>query len=80
MLKINFSSALGSFYTLELKLTLFNMGFIVAAHGSEVGGKKSPLPKICHTYPTTMEFVIVILCLKKIQKIFESHGTSLEFY
>ena len=30
------------------------MGFFGAAHGLE-GGKKTPLPNICHTYPTKMK-------------------------
>ena len=29
------------------------MGLFGAAHGW--GGKKAPLPKICHTYPTMMK-------------------------
>ena len=36
-------------------LTLFRMGFFGAAHGYGGGGKKAPLPKICHTYPTIMK-------------------------
>ena len=35
-------------------LTLFRMGFFGAAHGWGGGAKRSPLPKICHTYPTMM--------------------------
>ena len=27
---------------------------------SRIGGKKSPLPKICHTYPTIMDLGTVI--------------------
>ena len=42
------------------------------------GGKKHPsLPKICHTYPTMMKLSTVIPYLKKIQKIYKSHETSL---
>ena len=45
-----------------------------------VGGPKSPLlPKICSTYPTMMKLGTVILYLKKIQKIYESRDTPLEF-
>ena len=41
-------------------LTLFRMGFFGAAHRwlwviGGGGGKKAPLPKICHTYPTMMK-------------------------
>ena len=61
----------------ELPLTLFRMGFFGAAHGC--GGKKSPLPKICHTYLTMMKLGTVIPYLKKIQKIYESHDTPREF-
>ena len=35
------------------------------------GGKKAPLPKICHTYPTMMKLDTVIPHLKKIHKIFK---------
>ena len=38
-----------------------------------------PLPKICHTYPTMMKLDTVIPYLKKIQKIYESRDTPLEF-
>ena len=47
-------------------LTLFRMGLLGAAHGW--WGKKPPLPKICHIYPTIMNFATVIPSLKKIQK------------
>ena len=43
------------------------------------GGKKSPHPKICHTYPTMMQLGTVIHYLKKIQKIYESRETPSEF-
>ena len=42
--------------------------------------KALPLPKICHTYPTMMKLGTVIPYLKKIQKIYESRDTPLEFY
>ena len=41
--------------------------------------KKVPLPKICHTYPTMMKLGTVIPYPKKIQKIYESRDTPLEF-
>ena len=43
------------------------------------GAKSFPLPKICHTYPTMMKLGTVIPYLKKIQKIYESRDTPLEF-
>ena len=49
------------------------MGIVGAAHGWE------GLPKVCHTYPTTMKLGTVIPYLKKIQKIFESRDTPPEY-
>ena len=55
------------------------------------GGKKSPLPKICQTYPAMMKLGTVIPYLKKIEYIYiyiytyiyiyiyKSHDTPLEF-
>ena len=43
-------------------------GLFRAAHGWS-GGKKTPLPKICHTYPVTMKLGTVIRYLKKIQRL-----------
>ena len=51
----------------ELSLTLFRMGIFGAACGWG-GGKKAPLPKICHKYLTIMKFGAVVPFLKKIQK------------
>ena len=42
-------------------------------------GKKTPVPKICHRYPIMMKLNPVILYPKKIQKIYESRDTPLEF-
>ena len=42
-------------------------------------GKKAPLPKIFHTYPTMMKIGTVIPYLKKIQKIYELRDTPPEF-
>ena len=42
-------------------------------------GKKAPLPKTCHTYPTMMKLGTVIPYPKKIQKIHESRDIPLEF-
>ena len=59
-------------------LTLFRMGFFGAAHGWQ--GLFGPLlPKICHTYRTMMKLGTVIPYLRKIQKIYKSRDTSLEF-
>ena len=50
-----------------------------AAHGWGAGAEqKSPLPKICRTYPAMMKLGTVIPYLKKTQKLFESHDTPLE--
>ena len=43
------------------------------------GGKKAPLPKICHTYPIMMKLGTVIPYLKKIKKIHESRDTPPDF-
>ena len=42
-------------------------------------GKSPPSPKNCHTYPAMIEFGTIIPYQKKIQKIYESHATPLEF-
>ena len=48
--------------------------------GGGGGGKKpSPIPKICHSYPTLMKLGTVITYPKKIQKTYESRDTLLEF-
>ena len=52
-------------------LTLFRMGFFRAAHGWGA--------KIRHTYSTMMKLGTVIPYLRKIQKIYKSRDTSLEF-
>ena len=49
-------------------LTLFRKGFFRAAYGWDGGGRKSPLPKICHTYSTMMKLDTVIPYLKKSKK------------
>ena len=50
-----------------------------ASHGFAGGGKKAPLPKICHTYPTMMKLEKVKPYLKKFQALYESRDTPLEF-
>ena len=52
------------------------MGLCGAVHGGG-GGKKASLPKICHTYATTMKLGTFIPYLKNTQEIYESHDTSL---
>ena len=43
------------------------------------GGEKASLPEICHTYPTMVKLGTVIPYLKKIQNIYKSRDTPLEF-
>ena len=65
-----------------LSLTLFRMGLFVAARGWGQWVAKSPPPlnpKISHTYRTMIELDIVIIYLKKIQKLYKSRDTPLEF-
>ena len=45
----------------------------------EAGAKRSPLAKICHTYPAMMKLGTVIPYLRKIQKIYESRDTTICF-
>ena len=46
---------------------------------SRIGGAKSPLPKLYHTYPTMMKLGTVIPYLRKVQTIYESRDKPLEF-
>ena len=57
------------------------MGFFGAAHGWGGGeGLFGPLPpKIRHTYPSMIKLGTVIPYLTKIQKMYKSRDTSLEF-
>ena len=50
-----------------------------SAHGQRQQKSPHPLFKICHTYPAMMKPDTVIPYLKKIQKIYESRDTILEF-
>ena len=61
----------------ELILTLFRMGFSRTAHGYVVPKSLPPTLKSV-TSSTMMKLDTVIACLKKIQKIHESHDTPLE--
>ena len=69
---------------MESLLTLFTMGLFGAAHGwtgGEGGVEKAPsLPKICHTYATMMKLGTFTLYLRKIQKLYKSRDTPLEFF
>ena len=47
--------------------------------GGEPFGKKAPLIKICHTYPTMMKFGTLTSYLRKIQRLYKSRDTPLEF-
>ena len=55
------------------------MGFFGAAHGWGGRGFLAPPPKIRHTYPSMIKLGTVIPYLKKIQKMYKSRDTSLEF-
>ena len=59
-------------------LTLFRMSLFWAAHWWGKG-KKAPLPKICRKYSTITKLGTVIPYPKKVQKIYESRDTQLEF-
>ena len=50
------------------------MGLLGPAHGWGEG-KKAPLSKICHTYPTLMKLGTIAPYLKKIQEIHKSRIT-----
>ena len=57
------------------------MGFFEAAHGWGRGGvAKSPPSLKSATHPTMMKLGTVIPYPKKIQKMYESRDTPLEFY
>ena len=58
-------------------LTLFRTGLFRAAHEWR---ERPPLPKICQTYLTIIKLGTRIPYLKKIQKMYKSHDTHLEFY
>ena len=55
------------------------MGFFGAAHGWGGVAKRPPVPKICHTYPTMIKLGTVIPYPRKIQKIYKSRDTPLQF-
>ena len=49
------------------------------AGGGGEGAKQGPIPNINHTYPAIMKLGTVITYLKRIQKIYKSRDTPLEF-
>ena len=55
------------------------MGFFGAAHGWGGGSEKAPVPKIYYIYPTIMKLGTVKAYPRKIQKIYESRDSPLEF-
>ena len=59
--------------------TLLTIGLFVGGCSRIGGTKKASLPKICLTYPTMMTLGTVMHYPKKIQKIYKSRDTSLEF-
>ena len=56
-------------------LSLFRMGLFRAAYG----WREVPLTKICHACPIVMKIGTVIPYLKRIQNIYKSDDTTLEF-
>ena len=65
---------------LFISLTPSRMGFFGLFTDGGRGVKKAPLSKTCHIYSTMMKLGTVIPYPKKIQKIYESRSTPLEFY
>ena len=59
-------------------LTPLRMDFFGAAHGCG-GGRRFPVLIIYHTCPKTMKLDTVTNYLKKIQKLYQSRKTPLEF-
>ena len=62
-----------------VSLTLFRMGFFGAAHGWGGGAAKRAPSLKSVTLPAVMKLGTVIPYPKKIQKIYESRDTPLEF-
>ena len=65
---IRISLILCRWIMLGISLTLFRIGYFGSARGWERAKKTSLLPKICHTYPTTIKLGTVLPYLKKIKK------------
>ena len=60
-------------------LTLLTMGLFWGDWSRIGGSKKAPLPKMCLTYSTVMTLGTVIHYPKKIQNMYKSRDTPLEF-
>ena len=78
----NFHDKTGYAYaiiSLKEALTLFRMIIFRLLTEGRGLGKKTPLHKICHTYPTMINLATVIPYLKKAQKNYESRDTPPEF-
>ena len=58
-------------------LTLFRMVLFWVAHGWREGSKKTPFPKMCHTYISIIIIGTVMPYLKKIRKVFNHVKESL---
>ena len=68
-------------FKVEYSLTYSGWAFSgLLTDGEGGGGKKDPLPKICHTYPAMIKLGAIIPYIKKIQKMYKTHDTPLEFY
>ena len=64
----------------EAAVSFLSCTFLLVKGGLRKGGaKKPPLPKISHIYHIFMKLSTGILYLQKIQKIYESRDTFLEF-
>ena len=73
-----FNILLKETYSLWSSLTQFRLAFFGAAHG--LGwGQKGILSKIGHTNSIMMKVGTAISCLRKIQTIYKSRDTSLDF-
>ena len=66
-------------YGRNLILTLFRMGLFGPGHKWRGLRWDGGLPKICPTYSTMMKLSTIIPSIKKMQKIYESCYTYLEF-
>ena len=76
--QVRFIKYVGKHFKKISYLTLFDMKLLGAAYGWG-RGKKAPLAKICHINSAMIKFGTVIPYLKKIQTIYKSHDTPLEF-
>ena len=72
--------SLGENTVKNLKLNPFQDGHFRDCSRMSVGGgsKRSPLPKICHTYTTIMKLGAIMCYLKNIRKTYESRDRTPE--